>query len=315
MNHEKNVVQSDKQPEIGSLGESLASTPRTVAQRAGKVLISATEASMKPAASEDSESPVSAEDTERELAQRAIEFSVDSCRSTEHRFERRLAKLAEAHTQMSQEEFERFEDSYAHSWGQIVREVRRTGMGPKEEAAAEADFFRTYDVQSDLNKWSIDVRAADFYHERHDQLRQAITQSDDADKAKDLAHLEGFYDKVYDHIEFRYLSKEESMDIGYEIYEKRRMRAHNQLIRYFNHMNALCEKYGTRRFTVRDFWDTSAYEGMTEAQRRRLQTDAMRKRYRNDRDIVEEYYASAFPPMVKRFQTKMQRSFKTFGNY
>lgn len=299
-------------------GEENPETTRETRRKTGEKMLAAAEG----AAQTDQVTPAenaeeSIEDTEKALARQSIKYAIDSCQSTERRFQMRLTKLKERGEEMPKEMFERFENSYAHDWGTVKKEVAQAGMGLAEEAELEEGLFHVYNDQVDLNKWSIDVRAADYYRDRQDQLTAAIEQSDDPEKEADLAHVKGFYDKVYDHVEFRYMPRDEVADMGYEAYESQRSDSHNGLIRYFNHMNELCEKYGTRRFTVRDFWDTGAYKGMSAAEREQRQTLPMRKRYRNDRDIVEEYYARAFASTIQRFEAKLRRDLerqKMFGN-
>ena len=246
--------------------------------------------------------PDSPEEMERQLALRSISDHADSCRSIERRFERRLSRAKdEGLARLPAEEFEEVESRYAREWRLIQSEVAKGHFRKSEEATAESAMFRFYNDQTVLHDYSIDVYAGKFYHERAEALLAAISASDSPSKEADKKHIDGFFDAVAAHLDYRYMTPEDIRDYGEVRADTERTHAHNRLIKYFNHMNELCEAYGTRRFTVRDFWDT-------EHLAKSAQTNDMQLRLHSDRDTVEEYYANAFPNVVRRYSQRLSRS-------
>ena len=230
-----------------------------------------------------------------------IEKRADKCRKIEQNFEVRVRKAnnEDYGRRLPAEEFEKFEDDYAEEWQGICDDSKHLRVS--EQASAEKVMFRFYEDQRDLNKWSIDVYAGRFYSERSRALIDKIEASDSPSKEEDLKHIDGFYDAVEEHLYYRHMTPEEVRNYGPEQADAERKNAHNDLIKYFNHMNELCDQYGSRRFTVRSFWDTSGFS-------KSAQTGDMAHRLRIDRDIVEEYYANAFPSAVKKYEAKLSRS-------
>jgi hypothetical protein len=126
-------------------------------------------------------------------------------------------------------------------------------------------------------------------------------------KAEDGKVLDNFANAVYFHLDLKGMSRDEVEDYGFERYESTRTMVHNNAIKLLNKLNFLSEKYGTKAFTMRDFMPSDRVE-------RKMQTQSQSIIMRADRDIVEEYYAMAFPDAARKAEAKMNRN-HSYGLY
>jgi hypothetical protein len=134
---------------------------------------------------------------------------------------------------------------------------------------------------------TIEAQAGHYYDERKRALLEAITNSDkpEEEKQEDRRYIIGFWKLVVTHVDYKHKKNAFSDVSEGRAYDHARTEAHDAAVNGLNKLNDLAEKYGTRRFTVRNFWDSKKRIGTS-------QETIDRTRY--DRDIVEEYYAIAF---------------------
>lgn len=199
---------------------------------------------------------------------------------------------------VKQPEFDTWENLLGDQLQIIQNKVNFGNLTLEQEAEAKQHMV-TYYKEEDLCK-TIEAQSANFYRERERALRQAILDSNSPDKTADIEYIKGYYASVIKHLDFKYMTREEVQDYGYETYESQRTRAHNGTIKYLNNLNDLARKYHTRPFTVRNFWPS-------DLRRKEEQTPAVAKIMRYDRDIVEEYYAIAFSSEVQKRAYRQQR--------
>lgn len=234
--------------------------------------------------------------TERAPAEAARLFN--EVRDIQQDFAKRSATIQENGETMSQKEFEKWEDAFSYEYDAAQREISSAGLNLDTEAEATQHMV-TYTQDSELHK-TIEAQAGNFYYERYNALRQVIQSSDNEDAEEDLKYLGGFLSSVERHLDYKYMTPEEVREYGPESYERQRTAAHNNAIEHLNGLNKLAKKYGTRPFTVRNFWPSSIRQ-------KRGQTPAIAKVMRYDRDIVEEYYAIAFSTEVREREAKQRR--------
>ncbi|MBQ2623140.1 hypothetical protein IJG12_02345 [Candidatus Saccharibacteria bacterium] len=216
-------------------------------------------------------------------------------------FEKRSATIKANGERMSQKEFETWEDLVADELALAEKEGEKGNFGI-EQTAECAQMMVTSTNDAELHK-TIEAQAGNYYYERMDALRQAIEKSDDEDKKESLDYLKGFYPAVVEHLDFKYMSPDDVRDYGYDEYESKRTRVHNNVIKHLNGVNDLARKYHVRPLTVRNFWSSDLV-------RMSAQTPAISKVMRFDRDVVEEYYEIAFSSEVKRRKAKQERDMR-----
>ena len=185
----------------------------------------------------------------------------------------------------SKEEFLKWEQDYTQMWDRMLDNVHSVNMDMDSEAKTEEPIFFSDDDKRIPE--TIEVQAGQYYMERNQELRDAIMASDSETKEKDLRTLGSFLRLVIEHVSFRYATPEETRfkyTDGEQGFENDRSRAHNEVIKCLNTLNDLAKKYGTTRFTPRNFW-TSETKG---------QTKDIARRMKYDRKVVIEYYTLAF---------------------
>ncbi len=129
---------------------------------------------------------------------------------------------------------------------------------------------------------TIESYSGNFYDERRDRLMNAIPKD-----SPDYVDAQKFPMLVMEHLSKQYDFETRSFDAA--VYQARRTRAHNDMIRGLNHLNHLAEKYGTERFTFRDF-ETNDFRYDKEFDR----TGETNARAEYDRGTVEDYARAAF---------------------
>lgn len=216
-------------------------------------------------------------------------------------FEKRSATVKANGELMSQKEFEKWEDLVSDELTLAEKEGEKGNFGI-EQTAECAQLMVTSTNDAELHK-TIEAQAGNFYYERMDALKQAIEDSNDDKAEEDLNYLKDFYPAVVEHLDFKYMSPEDVRNYGYDEYESKRTRVHNDVIKHLNGVNDLAKKYHTRPLTMRNFWSSDLV-------RMSAQTPAISKVMRYDRDIVEEYYEIAFSSEVKRRKAKQERDMR-----
>ena len=220
-------------------------------------------------------------------APKEAEFQATQIRSLGTAFEKQLARSKErGEKHIAKKEFEIWERDFREYWVRLQDQVHLGGLSALEEARAEAPMMKNYSNQNVLAK-NIEVQAAHFFDDRRRELLTAIRDSKDEHAADDEQIVIGFRRAAIDHIAWRTMPLDEIRSYGIKEADRARIFAHNNLIEHFNSINALAEKYGTIRFTPRDFWPSNPDQ---------KQPPEIENRMRNDRDIVEEYYQIAFAP-------------------
>lgn len=195
-------------------------------------------------------------------------------------------------------EFLMWEDDYANLWREIENQRYKGRLDSYQEAEAEEPMFFTQDEE--VLSQTIEAQAGIFYAEREQDLLNAITAN--GNNKDEYSYVVKFAESVSTHLDYKYMSREEIEEYGYDRYERDRTKFHNYTIRHLNGLNHLAEKYGTRRFTPRDFWTSEVPKSQ--------QTPAMAKRMRYDRDLVEEYYNHAFRREAERRKAKLERALR-----
>lgn len=228
-------------------------------------------------------------------------FYAKEARDIELDFAKQLERAeARGEDTLPQKEFEIWEDDYQKTWSKLEKELGDGYVPMDEEAAAKAPAI-AYHSDAEFHK-TIEAQAGHFYDERRKALQEAIAASDLPDQADDAGCFQRFQTAILTHLDFRYT---DDLDAGsmsledYKAFESARIRAHNQVIKRLNDLNSLAEKYGTRRFTPRDFWTSEVQD----------QTPAMSKLMYYDHYIVQEYYTFAFSATVKRRERRANRNF------
>jgi hypothetical protein len=232
---------------------------------------------------------------------RAAEFAkvfYKEALDTQTAFSRKIDSLKEQGLKMSANEFEAWEDDYAHSIKNAKDELGNDAYILEPLAEIEQEMIISRD-EKEINK-TIEAQAGNFYHDRMKALREAIMQSGLPEAQDDLDYAKDFYSSVMVHLDYKYMPKEEARDMGEASYNLGRTNAHNNAIKHLNGINALARKYHTRPFTVRNFWPSDLKE-------KNRQTEAVARVMRYDRDIVEEFYANAFSSEVAKREYKLKR--------
>lgn len=230
-----------------------------------------------------------AEQVERAPEQATMFFK--SALSVEKDFDRRRQAVESKGDEMTQKEFEVWEDELSDEIGCAENELRKTDH--TLETVAECERVMTYFAGDTELYRTIEAQAGRFYHERISNLREAIQSSGDKQAQEELDYVKGFYNIVMIHLDYKYMTRDEVMDFGYEEHNKSQIFAHNNVIKHLNGLNELAKKYHVRPLTVRNFWPSDLRE-------EKDQTVAVREVMRYDRHSVEGYYATAFSSEVQR---------------
>jgi hypothetical protein len=230
-----------------------------------------------------------AEQVERAPEQATMFFK--SALSVEKDFDRRRQAVESNGDEMTQKEFEEWEDALSDEIGCAENELRKTDY--TLETIAECERAMTHFAGDTELYRTIEAQAGRFYHERISNLREAIQSSGDKQAQEELDYIKGFYNTVMVHLDYKYMTRDEIIDFGHKEYEDSRTLAHNNAIKHLNGLNELAKKYHVRPLTVRNFWPSDLRE-------EKKQTAAVREVMQYDRHSVEGYYATAFSSEVQR---------------
>ena len=208
-------------------------------------------------------------------------------------FDSRMETIRQSDNEMSQREFEKWEDALSDEIGYAEEELRKTDG--KIDTIAESEQAMIFSTNEQELHRTIEAQAGRFYHARMSSLREAIQDSGNQAAKEDLDYAQSFYSTVMKHLDFKYMSPEDVRNYGFDEYERGRTKAHNDAIKHLNGINDLAEKYHVRPFTIRNFWPSDIRD-------KKNQTSAISSVMRYDRDLVEEYYAVAFSSEVERIK-------------
>jgi hypothetical protein len=244
------------------------------------------------------------------MAREDIEYFSERAIEIERSFGKRIRNLSEDSKKMSMAEFEKWENEYSIYYDSLQRKAYAAYENDRQyfDDMAKAVVYPGSGRESEL-RTTIEAQAGNFYDERRSALLNAIKASNYSDdvKAEDGKVLDNFANAVYFHLDLKGMSRDEVEDYGFERYESTRTMVHNNAIKLLNKLNFLSEKYGTKAFTMRDFMPSDRVE-------RKMQTQSQSIIMRADRDIVEEYYAMAFPDAARKAEAKMNRN-HSYGLY
>jgi hypothetical protein len=239
-----------------------------------------------------------------------VEYGAKYLKDLGDDFVDRMGKLASEKQRMSEAELLKWEEDYASQWNIIERVLNTVDMNNSTheamvyQAKHEYKMFFSKSKDEDLRD-TLEAQCGRFYRQRSLALREAIEKSNDEDKEADLKLLSGFYLAVYDHLDLKYLSKEDiryKYGDNYKAYDDSRTAAHNNAIKHLNAINGLAKKYHTTPFTPRNFWTSEDQD----------QTVEMSKRMRFDRDAVEGFYNIAFSEEVRKREHKLSREIQSY---
>lgn len=229
-------------------------------------------------------------------------FALQS-KEAEYDFSKRIDSLNNAHESMGINEFERWEDDFADNY-----------KAAENKAYEITDNFADFcDVmvnsvaypgggrEKDLAK-TIEAQAGNYFPKRKRDLETAISASSKTpeEKEKDRGAISAFAEAVYRHMDFKNKSREDVAKIGFDTYESSRTKVHNDTMKTLNNLNDLARAYGVRPFTVRNFCPSD-----TVLRQNQTLPESTIMRY--DRDIVEEYYAIAFPREAEKAEAEWKK--------
>lgn len=217
----------------------------------------------------------------------------------EKRFIDRIDELDSSGDRIEEKELIKWEDMV----GDELKLVKR------EEERANFDLDTLADVMQNMvvngNKVAlgrtIEAQAGRFYRKRMGDLKEAIEAAGGEGAEDDLEFVKGFYPKVAEHLDYRYMPPEEVKAYGFQEYDERRTRSHNDVIKYLNGLNDMARKYQVRPLTVRNFWPS-------DLRGKDSQTPAIARVMSYDRNLVERYYENAFADDVKKRSEKLRRN-------
>ena len=211
---------------------------------------------------------------------------------------------------MSLEEFEKWEDAFTDEYNP-ARAKAYEGYKDYEkfcDIMEETVAYPGSGREPDLRR-TIEARAGLYFPARRRALMNAIGTSDRSSEQKkaDQNVLRDFAEAVYTHMDWKNKSREKLASIGFKEADSLRTLAHNRVIKTLNKLNGIAESYGVRPFTPRDFLPSDAVP-------KNEQTKSESTIMRYDRDIVEEYYAYAFPAAAKEDEKKW-KAYEKYGIY
>jgi len=219
-------------------------------------------------------------------------------------FTNRIDNLRNSNTNMSEEEFAKWEDEYLGEATKMKVEIDEGNMN-LSNAASNIHFMVAFPgagQEKNLNK-TIEAQAGNYFFERSRKLRQEIEASDlnDEEKEKEKNLIEKFVGNAYEHIYLKYMDRDSVRSYGFDRYERNRTDIHNKTIKSLNEINELAKKYKLKPFTPRNFWPSDIVP-------KNRQSAELAKILRYDRDLVEEYYEIAFPKATEEAKTELERN-------
>ncbi len=252
-------------------------------------------------------------DSKEEIKEEAIYHSGE-IKDSEFSFAKRLTKLEEAGEKISEKELERWEDILASEYKRMEENLELGeihGIEARTEVLQHMVAYPGEGREEDLRN-TIEARSGDCFYERREALKKAADNPgvDEQKKSRVVDLLNKFVSVVYEHIDLKYMDKqdirEQYGDDGH-MYEYIRRTAHNNAIKYLNELNDLAKELNVRPFTPRNFLPSDLVD-------EKHQTGAEKIVFRYDRDIVEEYYAFAFPSATRKAQAIADQK-ERFGIY
>ncbi len=133
------------------------------------------------------------------------------------------------------------------------------------------------------------------YGARVRELEMAISESETSDEEKQRAitAMRATKEIVLTHVGYEVRRAPESMSEA-KAFDQRRVRAHDRMIWQLNRLNSMADKYGTKRFTDKDYMTRTEYDTINNP------TQEERERMYSDRREVEDYFDQVFDEEIKR---------------
>lgn len=194
------------------------------------------------------------------------------------------------------ETLKKYEDDIRFSWVKLQKMTNKAWEGQLIRSDYElADTQRLGVVEPEE---TVEAATGIFYEERAHSLNQAILACGQNEESQtDNATLRQTWRRVSDYIES--VTDYEFKSRDYNAYQNMRRACHNRMIQQLNQINYLAEKYGTERFTARDFMTNDFYY---DSKRDRGRSLNHRANY--DRETVLAYFRTAFQGDFDRSEKK-----------
>lgn len=196
------------------------------------------------------------------------------------------------------ESLRRYEDDLVEIW-ERVEEASAEGL-KDGRLASKYEWADEQDIAAVDPRESIEGATGAFFGERSERLMAEILGSENGDRSEDRGFVRQTWSKVMNYIEATH--DYELLREDYRSYQETRRDAHNTMIRQLNGLNELAERYGCKRFTVRNFMTNDfRYERMKDVRGR---LDA---RAEYDRESVATYFRTAFAKDFRDSEIRSQR--------
>lgn len=235
-------------------------------------------------------------------AEDEVRYWANNYNTTEGQFRQFCQRLQRGEWELSPERYRenvrRYENDLAIDWQrseEAVADLRRRGRGNGlYELAALQKLGSGVEPEE-----TIEAASGIFYHERAEQLAQALRAAG-ADGEADLKTMGLTWRKVMNYLEATH--DYDLLHEDYHSYQNGRRAAHNEMIRQLNTLNDLAERYQTTRFTIRNFMTNDFYY-----EARRDPGRALDHRANYDRESVMAYFALAFQQDFERERKRGER--------
>ncbi len=180
----------------------------------------------------------------------------------------------------------KYEDDIAYGWSKI--EAASKIAWANQLIRSDYELADTQGLGVVKPEETIEAATGIFYEERAKALNQQISANEQNENtAADQAVLRQTWRKVMDYIEAA--TDYDFLHRDYTSYQNIRRACHNNMIRQLNNLNQLAEKYGTARFTPRDFMTNDfSYD------QRRDHNGQLNLRANYDRETVLAYFRTVF---------------------
>ena len=194
----------------------------------------------------------------------------------------------------------RYEDDIAYDW-QRMEDYTNKAMSaqllrsPYETAATQS-------LGSVEPHETVEAAVGIFYEERVEALREQLMQADETEEvAAEREILRRTWRKVLDYNEAT--RDYDLLHSDYNGYHRVRRDCHNRMIRQLNTLNLLAEKYGTKRFTPRNFMTNDfLYESVRDP------GGKLNHRVDYDRESVLAYFETVFKKDIELVNKKSIRA-------
>lgn len=228
----------------------------------------------------------------------------------EYDFAGRLSALKGEHASMGIKEFEKWEDALAEEYNAAKDKAYEGYSGAEDyyDVMADTVAYPGKGREPELRQ-TIEAMAGRFFPARRRALLNAISASSKTkeEKEADEKSISKFVEDAFIHMNWKNASREKLASIGYKEADSLRTLSHNNVIKDLNSLNDLAKSYNLRPFMMRDLLPSDAIP-------RREQTQSEGTIMRYDRDIVEEFYAYAFPSLYDEEEQKM-KTYEKYGIY